>query len=123
MNRYTIPCTKEQTIKALELGAPIILESEYYTPTENDIKLDKPIPCESYTCGYHYAKCPTTEQMIGWLEDQGLHISIIYDDCTYKPEVRDMHDGFINKEEYFGSHKKATLAAIDVALGYLINNK
>lgn len=76
MNRYAIYCTKEQTKKAFDLGAPIILESEYYTPTENDIKLDNPIPCESYTCGYHYAKCPTAEQMIGFILESGKGHSI-----------------------------------------------
>lgn len=123
MEQYTIYCTESQTRKALELGAPIELESEYYHPTENDFKLDNPIPCKSFTRGYHYAKCPTAEQMIGWLEEQCVYELSIYKSIwtwgwtiLFKDEYR------INGHE-FKSRKEATLAAIDAALEYLSNNK
>lgn len=49
MKRYTVYCTKEQTEKALKLGAPI--EMEY---------LD--LICKSFPIE------PTAEEMLGWLE-------------------------------------------------------
>lgn len=124
MEKYTIYCTELQTKKALKLGAPIILESEYYNPTENDIKLDNPIPCESYTGGYHYAKCPTSEQMIGWLVEQRLCIDAEW--SWYERVTMWVWDN-TKKERVYTSNsnslKEATLAAIDAALDYLINNK
>ena len=120
MDRYTIYCTPEQTRKALELGAPIELESEYYNPTEHDFKLDNPIPCESFTNGYYYAKCPTAEEMIGWLEEQGLHIYTEwswYGQVTiwvwYNPEKEHIYTSKAN------SRQVATLTAIDATLKYL----
>lgn len=127
MNRYVIYCTPGQTKKAIKLGAPIILESEYYTPTENDIKLDSPIPCESYTCGYHYAKCPTTEQMINWLEEQSItEISITK--CSFVSKfwgfgVYSDEGCIAENTKDFNSREEATLAALDAALDYLIENK
>lgn len=124
MNRFTIYCTEEQTRKALALGAPIILESEYYTPTENDIKLDSPIPCDSYTCGYHYAKCPTASQMIGWLEEQGLCID---SEGSWDGRVTMWVWDNTKREHVYtsntNSRQEATLAVIDAALDYLIINK
>lgn len=124
MNRYETYCTKEQTMKALALGAPIILESEYYTPTENDIKLDDPIPCDSYTCGYHYAKCPTTSQMIGWLRERYIRVYVKpYTDCNnmkrYKGIIHTVAERLIADSM---SYKEVTLKAIDAALEYLTNN-
>lgn len=74
MNDYTIYCTEDQTKKALELGAPIELWSEYHKKQEHDFKLDTPIPCKQFTNGYCVASCPTAEQMIGWLEEQGVWV-------------------------------------------------
>lgn len=113
MNEYTIRCTEEQTKKALALGAPIELESEYYHPTENDFKLNEPIPCESFAMGYHYAKCPTAEQMIGFLRSKGIKFH--FDDGT-------MYWKVTNKSRLIGygwSEEKKELAAIDAALNYL----
>lgn len=100
MNQYNIFCTEAQTKKALELGAPIKIEEDKFCSV---------------------AINPTTDQMIGWLEERGVHISVIYDDCTYKPEVRDLYDGFINNDEYLSSRKEATIAAIDAAFEYIEN--
>lgn len=97
---YTILCTQEQTIKAIELGAPI--EGIFI---------------------------PTAEQMIGWLEEKGLIFNIV------------KVTGLFNKASWYGfkiisrrgyteynvvqhhSRPEATLAAIDAALDYLIENK
>lgn len=124
MNRFIIFCTEEQTKKALELGAPIELESEYYNPTENDFKLDNPIPCKSFTNGYHYAKCPTAEQMIGWLETifKEVNIQEFADFWEYNIYFTD-DDLDILHCEHYSSRKEATLAAIDAALDYLKNKK
>lgn len=113
---YTIYCTEEQTKKALALGAPIELESEYYHPTEHDFKLDNPILCESFTNGYHYAKCPTAEQMLGWLEKQGLSITIYnYLNISFAFELDCVSNG-----KRYPNRTDVTLAAIDAALEYLL---
>lgn len=116
MQRYEIRCTTEQTRKALELGATIDFSSNYYDGFD--------------TIGYSekykdkiYAEIPTAEQMIGWLEEQGLSIEIFM-------SKREFSDGFIwcvrvsdeNKNATIllnhndNSRKEATLAAIDAAL-------
>lgn len=127
MNRYKIYCTIEQTKKALELGAPIELESEYYDPTKNDFKLDEPIPYESFVNGYHYAKCPTAEEMIGWLEEEGILIELsrLFGLYAYRLiRILKFGEGNLNlQNQDYQSRKAATLAAIDTALGYLIENK
>lgn len=62
MNKYTIYCTPEQTKKALELGAPI-KECGYY--------FKKQIGCNTISdTDLHII--PTAEQMIGWLEENGI---------------------------------------------------
>lgn len=117
MNRYTIYCTEEQTKKALELGAPI------------------------NTCGYYYKQqvgcntisdidlhiIPTAEQMIGWLEEQGLLIEFKRVFGKYAYRLMEAHtNGERNPqihEQGFPSRKEATLAAIDSALDYLSKNK
>lgn len=110
MRKYIIYCTTEQTKKACELGAPI-----------TKIILDK----ESGTKYF----IPTAEQMIGWLEEQDeiSDISILYlqhrEKWIYQVYVFD--GGYIDvlNDNYFSNRKEATLAAIDVALEYLTNNK
>ena len=57
MEKYTIYCTEAQTKKALELGAPI-----------------QTIKKPQYSVGL-IAKV-TAEQMIGWLEEQGIYFHI-----------------------------------------------
>lgn len=115
MRRYTIYCTEEQTRKALKLGAPIFSVKNAFT--------SKDIP--HFNIGnekdWVLYIIPTAEQMIGWLEEQGLLVSILY---GY--EVSDKWAYDIDGEEYFdyksgeyNSRKEATLAAIDAALEYL----
>lgn len=105
MKHYTIYCTPEQTKKALELGAPI----------ERDGYEDRPYV---YIDGAYLI--PTTEQMIGWLEGQGIHVDICYESDNRFYYVFDFDD-FVS--DFYPTRKEATLAAIDAALGYLINKK
>ena len=128
MKQYTIYCTPEQIRKALELGAPIELKSEYYHPTENDFKLDNPIPCKSYTMGYHYAKCPTAEQMLGWLRTKGFAFGITEYNDGFDDHISWRVANNQNKKWYVSDNKakdskEAIIAAIDAALEYLMSNK
>lgn len=123
MNRYTIYCTPEQTKKALELGAPI--EELVNHP------LDKKI-CDKYHFLVIGEKCynnPTTEQMLGWLEEntEVKRINIVrgidehyYWDIFTRKKIASSYSGYTDGDF---SRKDATLAAIDAALGYLMNNK
>lgn len=111
MERYTILCTQEQTQKALELGAPI-KQTEHQ---EDLVNVD-------YTIDVNVATIlPTAEQMLGWLEDQGLEL------YTYKPIDKWVIDisgnDFCFMVDECNSRKEATLAAIDAALEYLSNNQ
>lgn len=64
---------------------------------------------------------PTAEQMIGWLEEQGLNINISYNsfddvkiivtECSCYKEIANI--------KWSKSRKGATIAAIDAALDYL----
>lgn len=121
MNKYTIYCTSEQVKKALELGAQI----EYVD------RFNENLPSEliEFTDANGKIKSaefviPTAEQMIGWLEEQG-DINAIEVGCAYKWGYR-----IFNKEYWeimkhntiYQSRQEATLAAIDAALEYLVDN-
>lgn len=104
MKQYTIHCTEEQVKKALELGAPI--EFETLGGSSNfDMK---------------YTVTPTAEEMIGWLEEQGFYFYIM-NDYHWREEVQYCNNWYHSKED-LGSRKEATLAAIDAALDYLVDN-
>lgn len=116
MNRYVIRCTEQQTRKAFRLGAPIEI-----------------LPNYTEFRGFPFVKCqdgnerpcvpPTAEQMIGWLEEQGILIDI---DTEWNKSVLvyvwDCENKSLINNVFHGSRKEATLAAIDAALDYLINN-
>lgn len=118
MNNYTIYCTPEQTKKALKLGAPI----------KRIIKYEDTISSIIDYC------IPTVEQMLGWIEEQ-MNITTFH--INFYPTYKNEGYGYliIAKEiviecdaqedgKYLQpSRKEATLAAIDAALGYLMNNK
>lgn len=130
MNRYTIYCTEQQTKKALELGAPIEI-----LPNYTEYK------------GFPLVKCkdgndrpciiPTVEQMINWLEEQGVYFEIGYMQYFHVEGGKDIFDKLaheyririidktqlVSKESDFTSRQEDTLAAIDAALDYLTNNK
>lgn len=125
MERYTIYCTEAQTKEALELGAPIPWHKNAYTR--------KGIPSfrEALDNGeWLLYICPTAEQMIGWLEDKGIHIEIEYcllfehyDFCILdEDKQRTMFNDDFGLPSY-SSHSEATIAAIDAALDYLMKKE
>lgn len=117
MQNYTIHCTPEQTKKALELGAPIEILSNY---TEFR--------------GFPFIKCqdgnerpyvpPTTEQMIGWLEEQEdikeIFVTLQY--VTWCYAIILSNGSVIECKDSYDSRKEATRVAIDAALEYLVDN-
>lgn len=112
MNKYTIYCTEEQTKKAFELGAPIEI-----------------LPNYTEYIGLPLIKCkddnerpyipPTAEQMILWLEEQGIHdIRLVHLKDAWMFYI--FLDGNMLPYEYnYPSRKEVTMAAIDAALEYL----
>lgn len=117
MNKYTIYCTEEQTRKALELGAPIVI-----TPMLNILRNE--MGKAGYILDSSMYWFPTTEQMIGWLEEKGLQIDA---DWSWAGQITTyVWDKAEHKHVYTSnanSRQEATLAVIDAALDYLIENK
>ena len=114
MNHYTIYCTEEQTRKALELGAPIVI-----LPNYEEFKGFPFVRCKN---GYEYpCQKPTAEQMIGWLEEEWCCSFTITKDIVglYLYVVRDKKKNIISKQFRYNFRKEATLAAIDAALDYI----
>lgn len=117
MNRYTIYCTEAQTKKALELGAPILADTqEIKFAGLNGLPFD-----------IDRVVIPTTEQMIGWLEEREIKITFILT-SAYGPNG--LTNGYTpvvnfkwNCETCYTSRKEAILVAIDAALEYLSKNK
>lgn len=128
MNKYTIYCTESQTKKALKLGAPIKTEVKCLHGHFSNGYI--------FEDGNLFVFKPTAEEMIGWLEEQeilvdinpinGLHFYWMLRtkeldkgsgkymwECQYTTPERDLE---------YNSRKEATLAAIDIALEYLIKN-
>lgn len=108
MNRYTIYCTEEQTRKALELGAPILADTHEIKFTDlNGVPFD-----------VDRIVIPTAEEMIGWLNEQGIATDVVF-----IPETK-TYKAYCKYKCYISTNRKeATLAAIDKALEYLTNNK
>lgn len=111
MNRYIIYCSEEQTRKALQLGAPIEIDSHSH---------GRPY----IQNGTSFYLCPTSEQMIGWLEEQGIQVSIMFSyQVSPKKWNYDLDNNnlilFEHNSMSYTTRKEATLAAIDAALGYL----
>lgn len=115
MDRFTIFCTEEQAKKALDLGAPILSDTqEIKFAGINGLPFD-----------VDRVVIPTAEQMIGWLELNARisDIDIYKSGSTYWAFFVTKFCGIIeSKKEYF-SRKEATLAAIDEALDYLVKIK
>lgn len=115
MNKYTIHCTQEQTEKALELDAPIsnavgmadIVKEKYFADGKGNFII-----------------LPTAEQMINWLEEQGLQIDA---DWSWGGQITMyVWDKAEHKHVYTynsKSRQEATLVVIDAALDFLIKNK
>lgn len=65
---------------------------------------------------------PTAEQMIGWLEEQGISVEI----TRYDGELRALEYhlfGIKSCKALFSHRKEATLAALAAALEYLATKK
>lgn len=133
MIQYTIYCTPEQTRQAFELGAPIDIfgYGDLGDAEDKILKLNNQCIIEreddnSVTVSF----LPTAEQMLNWLEEQGVKCFVLqdmYDDNTYniqinKELIRTGHSQY-NYPLTHNSRKEATLSAIDAALEYLISNK
>lgn len=127
MERYTIYCTEEQTKKALALGAPIEVETifacDYETSRDNKVHVSEHL---AKSAPYQeYAIIPTTEQMVGWLEAQNIYLEPRHTDeekiHVWVGSFTPLPDGVWTKS--YSTIKEATLAAIDVALDYLIKVK
>lgn len=117
MYKYTIPCTPEQTKKALELGAPL----EHNTYAENDFI---EAPMKKFPTVKTRLVIPTAEEMIGWLEEQIDNIDVIKDtDGTWNYLFYPTNSSKHEIGSKYTSRKEATLAAIDAALACLTNNK
>lgn len=111
MDNYTIYCTEEQTRKALGLGAPISKG-----PMIDIIRNEIGKHC--FLQGSDAYWFPTAEQMLGWLEKQGLDFYITTRGCSV---VSYLDYGSIF-EEHDVDRKTSTLKAIDAALDYLADN-
>lgn len=115
MNRYAIYCSEEQTKKALALGAPI----ETYKPIIINSKAGGSFTTPTI-------ETITAEQMIGWLDENGVTANIIPNYVGVNPistQYRfaiNVRSKIIDSIEFYPSHKEATIAAIDAALDYLI---
>lgn len=124
INQYTIHCTEEQTEKALKLGAPIEFSDPFndYLPHEmiDYVSERGNVVCADFVL-------PTAEQMIGWLEEQGVVVILVSildgDTLSYRWVIHSCQydDDFNDRSDMTYSRKEATLAAIDAALDYLIN--
>lgn len=102
MKEYTIYCTPGQTKRAFRLGAPIAVNAI----------TDEPMLIY------------TAEQMIGWLEGNGILDIVIsrnMSPTTFGYTVWFTCNSFEQERHQFDTRQDATLAAIDIALDYLIN--
>lgn len=122
MNRYKIPCTKEQTRKAFELGAPIEFEMEF--PVNLDTFERSPYPdIKMGDDGEPILIPPTVEEIIGWLEEQkGIEFTTISKAWGKWYFYINLFGDTLIGDEY-QSRKEATLKALNTALDYLIKNK
>lgn len=116
MNKYTIPCSEEQTKKAFKLGAPIKRRSDNYDLSNRYFRLKLHLGKYGGT-RYYYVEIPTTEQMLGWLRSQGFRF-----------KIEELSDTIVAYRATFGywykcgqssNPKGATHAVIDDALGFL----
>lgn len=123
MNKYKIYCTESQTKKALGLGAPIERGHEgsrYFNigvPTfydEND---------EVCRVKNSIIFISTAEEMIGWLEEQGITEILITRNVYDWIYVIIRKEKVIDGDNSYPTRKEATLAAIDAALEYIGNLK
>lgn len=119
MDDFTIHCTEAQTEKALKIGAPIKMIT-FARPMDGQ---------EIVILDGDFYKIPTAEQMISWLEEKGIFISIQrIKECggtySYYYTIEHNEHGYLTNGLWtFDSRPEAALAAIDAALEYLSNNR
>ena len=132
MEEFTIYCTEEQTKKALKLGAPIgkkIIAYSICTQPSSGYE-------EDFSEETDELIIPTAEQMIQWLEEQGIYAWVCpnfyeYDkvyNVSFVHNISKLRKPYISTGEKYDqsfhpSHKEAVLSAIDEALDYLIKNR
>lgn len=131
MNRYTIYCTESQTKKALGLGAPIMTfgYGDLGNAEDEILKMNRQaVLSRKDDNSIIVGQIPTAEQMIGWLEDGKIR-KVRLDSLSYEDHeewfysIFDVENSNITFKRNYPSRKEATLAAIDAALEYLVNNK
>lgn len=124
MEKYTIYCTKEQTKKAFELGAPLAMGGSRKIFNAMGVK-DKSFE-EAYDfegvviINDNVYLSPTSEQMINWLDEKEIYIEIVL-------SPYDWYWSFLINKDYtektFYTRSEAIIAAIDAALDYLIESR
>ena len=109
MENYTMYCTEEQTVRAIELGAPILPTCYSDGFTKQMLYTDTHSPL-----GKSYYDIPTAEQMCGWLQEKGVKIT--YDGIGYQVKIEDLGCLTDVSRHFFRND------AIDAALDYLEKN-
>lgn len=117
MEQYVNFCTAEQTKRAYKLCAPI--ETRRYTCPHSWI-------VTTLSEEKMILRIPTTQQMIGWLSEKGIFITL---DAEYSYDTKNIvfywcifkFDPYYNYllSEKCNNYKESELAAIDAALDYL----
>lgn len=118
MQDYTNYCTAWQTRRAYALGAHL----EEQCIGNNNVDLDSISVFNGYG-GNIYFIIPTTQQMMGWLREQGVNAYVGFDGIgVYSPICfvgNSLYQADIAPDKLYTSYEQAELAAIDVALDYL----
>ncbi len=135
MKQFTIYCTEEQCEKALKLGAPIHESMSRYNARisykniedgkeSNEEYLKQGIAIIGNSITARAYNIPTAEQMVGWIDEQHLQVTL-YVNCYNKwcAYVYTTDGHLYITTNWFDTRKGATIAAIDAALDYLTNKK
>lgn len=128
MSDYTLFCTEEQVKKALKLRAPISEAMSRYNSLLVYKRIEQGKETKEYynnqgiaICGTRTYKIPTAEQMLGWLNEQGVQITThvnVLDEWKTIVCVKSSAQP-IAYSEWRKSRKVAIIVAIDAALEYL----
>lgn len=96
MKQFNLYCTKEETLKAYKLGAPIeeckclpmILKNDERLQELQADMFDVELPTDGRTDIIVYGKRPTIEQMVGWIRSLGFAKPM------YEEGVKPFFDGY-----------------------------
>lgn len=124
-------CTKEQVKKAFKLGNPIITfgYGDLGDAEAEILKLNRQVVLKrNEDNSIIVGQIPTTEELIDWLEEQGiLVLAEPSQNKFYGTYFLKREDGYwLNRvflDGLYTSRKDAIIAAINVALDYLIHHK